>query len=180
MVDSIAFFLKANQQHKGFINMKKIIAIASLSLLPLTQAMADQDIGCGLGSMVFAGQEGKVVKVLGATTNGTSGNQTFGITFGTLGCDGTGPVTSTAKLSLFIDSNVDQIARDMSKGEGEALATLTELWGFTDQDKATFSSLAKANFSAVFTSENVTSQIVLENLNRLVANNTALSSYKLS
>lgn len=160
--------------------MKKFITIAALSLLPLTQAMADQDIGCGLGSMVFAGQEGKVVKVLGATTNGTSGNQTFGITFGTLGCDGTGAVTSTETVSLFIDGNVDQLARDMSKGEGETLATLAEVWGFTEQDKVAFSALAQANFSSVFTSENVTSQTVLENLNRLVANNEALSSYKLS
>ena len=56
--------------------MKKIIAISALTLLPLSNAMADQDIGCGLGSQLFAGQEGKVVKVLGATTNGTSGNQT--------------------------------------------------------------------------------------------------------
>ena len=160
--------------------MKKIIAVAAFTLLPLTQAFADQDIGCGLGSMVFAGQEGKVVKVLGATTNGTSGNQTFGITFGTLGCDGTGPVTSTETVSLFIDGNVDQLARDMSKGEGEALDTLAEVWGIVEQDKAAFASLAKANFSSVFSSENVTSQTVLENLNRLVANNAALSNYKLS
>ena len=82
--------------------MKKLIAVAAISFLPFTNVMADQDIGCGLGSMVFAGQEGKVFKVLGATTNGTSGNQTFGITFGTLGCDGTGTVTSSAKLALLL------------------------------------------------------------------------------
>ncbi|GHB69548.1 hypothetical protein GCM10008107_18590 [Psychrosphaera saromensis] len=160
--------------------MKKIIAIAALSLLPLSQAMADQDIGCGLGSMIFAGKDGKAVKILGATTNGSSGNQTFGISFGTLGCDGNGTVTSTETVSLFIDGNVDQLARDMSKGEGETLATLAEVWGIADQDKAAFATLAQANFSAVFTSENVTSQTVLENLNSLVANDVALSSYKLS
>ncbi len=160
--------------------MKKLIAVAAISLLPLSQAIADQDIGCGLGSMVFAGQEGKTVKVLGATTNGTSGNQTFGITFGTLGCDGTGPVTSTETVSLFIDGNLDQLALDMSKGEGETLATLAEVWGFSEQDKAAFTSLTQENFSAVFSSENVTSQTVLENLNRLVASNSGLSNYALS
>lgn len=160
--------------------MKKIIAIAALSLLPLSQAMADQDIGCGLGSMVFAGQQGKAFKILGATTNGISGNQTFGISFGTLGCDGNGTVTSSAKIALFIDGNVDQLARDMSKGEGETLATLADVWGIADEDKPAFATLAQANFSAVFTSENVTSQTVLENLNSLVASDEALSSYKLS
>ena len=160
--------------------MKKLIAVAAISLLPFTNVMADQDIGCGLGSMVFAGQEGKVVKVLGATTNGTSGNQTFGITFGTLGCDGTGPVTSTAKLALFIDGNMDNLARDMSKGEGETLATLAEVWGVAEQDQAAFNELAQANFSKVFTSENVTSQAVLENLNGLLSNNAQLATYTLS
>ena len=141
--------------------MKKLIAVAALSLLPFSNAMADQDIGCGLGSMLFAGQQGKGVKILGATTNGTSGNQTFGITFGTLGCDGTGTVTSSEKIALFIDGNMEQLARDMSKGEGETLATLAEAWGVADQDKAAFNALAQAQFSSVFTSENVTSQTVL-------------------
>lgn len=165
---------------KGFILMKKLIAIAALSLLPLTNAMADQDIGCGLGSMVFAGQEGKVVKVLGATTNGTSGNQTFGITFGTLGCDGTGTVSSSAKLALFIDGNMDNLARDMSKGEGDTLATLAEVWGVSAQDKAAFNELVQENFVNVFTSENVTSQAVLENLNALLSEDAQLSAYTLS
>lgn len=160
--------------------MKKLIAIAAISLLPFANAMADQDIGCGFGSMIFAGQEGKVMKVLGATTNGTSGNQTFGITFGTLGCDGTGTITSTAKLALFIDGNMDNLARDMAKGEGETLATLTEAWGVAAQDKAAFAELAQANFSEIFTSENVTSQNVLENLNKVIANNAQLSAYTLS
>ncbi|PKG40171.1 DUF3015 domain-containing protein [Psychromonas sp. Urea-02u-13] len=159
--------------------MKKLIAVAAISLLPFTSVMADQDIGCGLGSMVFAGQEGKVVKVLGATTNGTSGNQTFGITFGTLGCDGTGPVTSSEKLALFIDGNMDNLARDMSKGEGETLSTLATVWGVAEQDQATFNEVAQGNFSEVFTSENVTSQAVLENLNSLMSNNVALATYTL-
>jgi len=161
--------------------MKKLIAIAALSLLPLTNAMADSDIGCGLGSMVMAGQQGKVFKVLGATTNGTSGNQTFGITFGTLGCDnGDGTVTSTAKVSLFIDGNMDNLARDMSQGEGETLSTLAAVWGVAAEDQAVFNELAQANFSNVFTSENVTSQAVLENLNALLAENAQLAAYTLS
>ena len=160
--------------------MKKLIAISALSLLPLSTAMADQDIGCGFGSMLFAGKDGKVVKVLGATTNGISGNQTFGITFGTLGCDGTGTVTASTKVATFIDGNMEQLARDMSRGEGEALETLAEVLGVESQDKAVFNKLVQTQFSHVFTSENVTSQIVLENLNTLVANDAQLASYTLS
>ncbi|RYZ63378.1 MAG: DUF3015 domain-containing protein, partial [Proteobacteria bacterium] len=40
--------------------------------------------GCGLGNMIL----GKENQVFAATTNGTLGNQSFGITFGTLNCEG--------------------------------------------------------------------------------------------
>ncbi|EKO3697580.1 DUF3015 domain-containing protein [Vibrio metschnikovii] len=139
--------------------------------------MADSDIGCGVGTMIFDGKEGKVFKVLGATTNGTSGNQTFGITFGTLGCDGTGTINSAQKLALFIDGNLDNLARDIARGEGETLATLSEVWGIQASDKAAFNQLAKENFANVFQSENVTSQEVFTNLNTLVAQDQALAAY---
>lgn len=159
--------------------MKKLLAVAALaSTLPLSNvAMADSDIGCGLGTMVFDGKSGKVFKVLGATTNGTSGNQTFGITFGTLGCDGTGTINSAQKLALFIDGNMDNLARDIAKGEGETLATLSEVWGINEADKSAFNELAQQNFAEVFKSENVTSQEVFTNLNTLVAGDDALTAY---
>ncbi|GAB6260459.1 DUF3015 domain-containing protein [Photobacterium sp. CCB-ST2H9] len=160
--------------------MKKVIAAAVLAgLMPLSQAMADQDIGCGLGSMVFAGKEGKVFKVLGATTNGTSGNQTFGITFGTLGCEGDGVISSKEKLAMFIDGNMDNLARDIARGEGETLATLTDVWGMSDEAKAEFNTQARNNYAAIFASENVTSADVLANLNTMVADQNTLAAYAL-
>lgn len=159
--------------------MKKLLAVAALATtLPLSNvAMADSDIGCGLGTMIFDGKSGKVFKVLGATTNGTSGNQTFGITFGTLGCDGNGTISSAQKLALFIDGNMDNLARDIAKGEGETLATLSEVWGINQADKTAFNELAQQNFAEVFKSENVTSNEVFTNLNALVANDNALTVY---
>ncbi|ANS85774.1 DUF3015 domain-containing protein [Vibrio scophthalmi] len=159
--------------------MKKLLAVAALAAtLPLSNvAMADADIGCGLGTMVFDGKSGKVFKILGATTNGTSGNQTFGITFGTLGCDGNGTISSSEKLALFIDGNMDNLARDIAKGEGETLATLSEVWGVQASDKAAFNELAQENFAEVFKSENVTSQEVFANLNTLVAADATLAGY---
>lgn len=159
--------------------MKNLLAVATLAAtLPFANlAMADDDIGCGLGTMIFDGKSGKVFKVLGATTNSTFGNQTFGITFGTLGCDGTGTIDSKQKLAMFIDGNMDNLARDIAKGEGETLATLAEVWGIEAQDKASFNTLAKQNFAAVYSSENVTSNEVLNNLNSVVANDSQLSAY---
>ncbi|MCT7654288.1 DUF3015 domain-containing protein [Oceanimonas sp. NS1] len=161
--------------------MKKMFAVTALvSAFSFSNvAMADEDIGCGLGTMVFDGKSGKVHKVLAATTNGTSGNQTFGITFGTLGCDGTGTITSSQKLAMFIDGNMDNLARDIAKGEGETLATLSEVWGIQDADKIAFNAVAQENFATIFASENVTSSEVLVNLNDLIAQNEALASYRI-
>ena len=105
--------------------MKKLLAVALLA--SSSCVMADQDVGCGLGTMVWAGQSGLAPKILAATTNGTSANQTFGITSGTLGCQADGVISSRARLSMFMGTNSERLARDMSVGQGEALNVLADL-----------------------------------------------------
>jgi hypothetical protein len=68
-----------------------------LFVVPAGAAFADPDIGCGLGTQLWEGNKGLIPKVLGATTNGSFGNQTFGITFQTIGCHSTGTVTADAR-----------------------------------------------------------------------------------
>src|SRR4249920_2973942 len=84
-------------------------------------AFADPDIGCGLGTQIWTGSKGIAPKVLGATTNGTSGSQTFGISSGTIGCHQGGTVTADAKVQIFTGANLDRLARDMAQGGGETL-----------------------------------------------------------
>lgn len=160
--------------------MKKLLAIAVLSTLASTSAFADQDAGCGIGSMLFEGKSGVAPKVLASTTNGTSGNQTFGITFGTLGCGSDSKITASTKLELFIDGNMDNLARDIAKGEGETLATLAAVWGVEEADQAQFNAFAQAHFSDVFTSGDVTAQNVFDNLNALLTQDAALAVYKVA
>src|SRR5690554_3540402 len=66
--------------------MKKIIAGALLASAS-TLAFASP-AGCGLGTaVIFPDANQWYEHVLAATTNDTSGNQTFGMTSGTLGCE---------------------------------------------------------------------------------------------
>src|SRR5690348_10000976 len=58
--------------------------------------------GCGFGSMLFGKQPG-FIQVLAATTNGTFGSQTFGISTGTSNCTDTHPGPATSKA--FIGGN---------------------------------------------------------------------------
>ncbi|MCB1659333.1 MAG: DUF3015 family protein, partial [Pseudomonadales bacterium] len=116
--------------------MKKLLAVALLASSSVV--MADQDVGCGLGTMVWAGQSGLIPKILAATTNGTSGNQTFGITTGTLGCESDGVISSRARLGMFMGTNSERLARDMSVGQGESLDVLANLLNIKAEDKTTF------------------------------------------
>lgn len=131
--------------------MKKVL-FPLFVFLPVTAFAAANNVGsCGLGSKVFEGQKGVAPQVLAATTNGTFGNQTFGITSGTLGCSQDGVVTSAWKTAMFIDGNKAQLARDAASGQGETLDALAALLKVEAQDKAAFVSLTKARHAEIFT-----------------------------
>lgn len=156
--------------------MKKLLAIALLAGSS-SIALADQDAGCGLGTMIFAGQSGPVFKSLAVTTNGTFGNQTFGITTGTLGCETNGTITSRARLSMFTGSNLEHLARDMSVGHGETLNVLADLMGVKAADKAHFFQTTQTNFGTIFAPQNETAGQVLAALEKVMSDDATLAPY---
>jgi hypothetical protein len=105
--------------------MKKLFFVLALSVSSLALAAKPYGMGgCGLGSQLM-GKDGN--QVLAITSNGTSGNQTFGISSGTSNC-----VTAseqTAQIKTFIDNNYDAIITDMAKGQGETIRTLSGFYG---------------------------------------------------
>ena len=60
--------------------------------------------GCGWGNMLFEGQRGMAPHFLATTTNGTSGNATFGMTSGTNGCSTNGTLTYGGKPMLVVSN----------------------------------------------------------------------------
>lgn len=154
--------------------MKKVILAGLIAMAPLA-AQAGNSAGCGLGSQLFDGQNGLAPNVLAATTNGLSGNNTFGMTTGTLGCNSGDTVMAAA--GEFLDSNMERVARDMSTGQGESLETLAALIGVEDADKATFYSVSKANFSSIYSRNDVSSEEVLASLKAVMLSNETLAKY---
>lgn len=157
--------------------MKKILGLFAVGMLFTGTAAAKDSTGCGVGSMIFDGKSGIASQVLAVTTNGSTGNQTFGITSGTLGCDKDGTISSGAKLSMFTSENLDKLAQNMAVGEGESLATLADMIGIADEDKAAFYAATKTHFDAIFASEDVTARDVLVALEAVMANDEALVRY---
>lgn len=135
--------------------MKKIVfSLAAAGALALaSNAQAVDSTGCGLGSMAWRGQSGIAPQVLAATTNGLFGTQTFGITFGTSGCDPNGRITGgTGRMALaFMENNMEQYAMDAAAGRGETIETLA---GILNMDSEKLGEISKQNFAYMFNDQN--------------------------
>src|SRR5918995_5025350 len=121
--------------------MRMLIVPTVLALGLATPAALAQEgetansTGCGLGTIVFEGQKGVAPQVLAVTTNGTSGNQTFGITSGTLGCTQEGVVRPPTKVRMLLMSSLDNLAVDMARADGETLDSLASLLSVEGRDR---------------------------------------------
>ncbi|MCL7943395.1 DUF3015 domain-containing protein [Marinobacter sp. ATCH36] len=151
--------------------MKKLIAGA---LLMGASTLAFAQPGCGVGAMIWKGQSGIAPHVLAATTNGTFGNQTFGMTTGTLGCQTNQSVQS---MAMYMESNIDKVARDMSRGSGENLETLAVLLGVDEADRDSFRKALQDNFATIFPSSDTTSGEAVDAIVALLEKDEALSKY---
>jgi len=155
--------------------MKKLIIASALALTPFL-SYADTGPGCGWGAILFEGKDGLVSNVLAATTNGTLGNQTFGMTSGTAGCDGEKTVTMSA-AGDFLNNNMERVAKDMAIGGGESLETLAGLLGINESDKSTFFNVTQQNFTTIFNQAETNSKHVLTSLKSVMQSNASLSKY---
>lgn len=154
--------------------MKKVVVfVVLISVLlfvgtSIAATLNQKNTGCGLGSMLFADQNGLASQTFAVTTNGTFGNGTFGITSGTSNCDKPASFSSSQKLQEFVADNMDNLARDIARGNGEYLNTFAVLAGVPEVSRADFYSRLQANFSSIYTSEKVTHAEVLTNIETLV------------
>jgi DUF3015 family protein len=159
--------------------MKKLLAIMSLvAAFPAAALAAGADGSCGVGSMIFKGQSGVLPQILAITTNGSTLNQMFGVSSGTLGCTPDATVQSNMKTAMFIENNKEQLARDMSAGTGETLASLSHLIGVEAKDQAAFNRLTKDNVARIFATDTVATEQVVASLREVLASDATLSHYQ--
>jgi hypothetical protein len=109
----------------------------------------DNGPGCGLGKLAWG--EYKTPKniapqVMMATTNGTFGSQTFGISFGTSGCTNDGKVMAEHTANMFVASAFDTLSQEMAQGGGEHLTVLAALMGVPADQHPAFFALAQEHY----------------------------------
>ena len=115
--------------------------------------------GCGWGSQVMGKRGGQISA---ATTNGTSANQFFAITFGTSNCVEDENNEVAHRLDLFILGNKVALADDVARGSGETLSGLAQIMGCGDQNL--LNSKLQANFSKVFPNNEVVANEVSDSV----------------
>ncbi len=145
-----------------------LLSLGLCSLNALAQMRAQSgygEAGCGLGSMIFGSQKGGV-QILAATTNGSSGSQTFGMTSGTSNCSA---VFGKSTVD-FIEANKVSLTNDSARGQGESLNALSQLYGCDEETE--FAGTLQKNFADVFNSED---SVVIDQKIKSLLKNTKLS-----
>lgn len=141
-----------------------IAVAASLFFLPVSGFAAGYGAaGCGLGSMVIGSKPG-AEQIFAATTNGTFGSQTFGITFGTSNCGDHGLINVSKEREVFAQENYTSLIKEMAQGEGENLHTLASLYQCPATSYQEFGTMVRENFDHLVASEQTTSVELLSHL----------------
>jgi hypothetical protein len=151
------------------------VAAATLTLAAVASG-ADKygPAGCGLGSLIFEPNSG-FTQVLAATTNGTFGSQTFGISSGTSNCEGNGGGKASAKA--FVETNRVALAKDIARGQGETIDSLAKLAGC--QHPQAVGATLQRSFGRIFPSAAVTDGEVSQSVVETLAGDSALMCRKL-
>lgn len=129
--------------------MKKIFAAVLAFGSFAAFAGAHNMAGCGLGSLVFKNNT-KGHQILAATTNGTFGSQTFGITSGTLNCTENGVAKVEKKQEMFAEANYEVLSKEMAQGKGQTLTAFANVLGCEKSATSDFAKLCQNKYKSTF------------------------------
>ena len=138
----------------------------------------DNGPGCGLGKLAWADYKTPkniAPQVMMATTNGTFGSQTFGISFGTSGCTNDGKVMAEQQTNLFVASTFETISGDMARGGGEHLAALATLMGVPVDQQPAFFALTQQQYQVLVQAGETSSVAVVKALQDVMGGHPVLA-----
>lgn len=144
--------------------MKKLVVVFALCFTFIASNLFANNAGVGIGTVLLKGKQGKVMELIATCLNGLCGNGTFAITTGTLGYK-EGAVIGVNIVDVYVAENMDSLANDIAKGDGEYLDTLAHLMKVENKDA--FKEKLHNNFNSIYTSEDVTSKEIVANINKI-------------
>jgi len=156
------------------------LIICSVLLLQAASAGAagnpDNGPGCGLGKLAwmdYGSQKQIAPQVMMATTNGTFGSQTFGISSGTSGCTNDGIVMKNKHINM-ASGAFPSLAAEMAQGRGEHLAALATLLGVPEEAQPEFFALVQEKYTILVGSDDTTPVTMLQALQAAMAERPVL------
>jgi hypothetical protein len=134
--------------------MRKVALFTAVAVVVPSLALAAGNHpmgGCGLGYLLLSNKDNtKVTQVLGATTNGTFGSQTFGISSGTSGCTEDGAVKFARATEVFAEVNLTTLRHEMAAGQGEYVNAFAGLLGASETNRPALVSFLQTEYQSLF------------------------------
>jgi len=160
-----------------------VLAIAfALTCFQATGVLAapnpDNGPGCGLGKLAWSDyqhQKNIAPQVMMATTNGTFGSATFGISSGTSGCTNDGTIMAEHKATLFAELNFENLSQDMAQGGGEHLASLATLLGVPAEQQPAFFAMTQDKYQTLIRSGETSPAAMLKALHEAIEQHPVLA-----
>lgn len=149
---------------------KLTIAIAALvfALTPSFAGKVADNCGCGLGVVALGEEDGLVSQVVALTLNGICWNQLFGMSSGTLECDPPEALVQNDKVRQFVANNMDHLIADIASGQGDSLESLADLMSVDGENRFELFDSLQQNFDKIFTTDEVTVDQVLANMDAVI------------
>jgi hypothetical protein len=144
---------------------KLLFVVAVLAMSTSVFAAKYGSAGCGLGSMIFEGDQTWWKQVLAATTNGT-GMQTIGISLGTSNCDSPAPL-KVGQAEAYVEANKVALANDIARGNGETIVGLSKVYGCANSTE--FGRALKSNYTMIFPNTTANSKEITHSINTVAS-----------
>ncbi len=163
--------------------MKKVLMMSVAVLFGMQAGLVmaanpDTGPGCGLGKLAwgdYKGQKEIAPQVMMATTNGTFGSQTFGISSGTSGCTNDGKIMGDSKTVMFAELNFNDLSQEMAQGQGEHLASLASLMGIPADKQDEFFAMTQERYTSLVKAGETSPVAMVKALNEAIAGHPILA-----
>jgi hypothetical protein len=144
---------------------KLLFVVAALIMTSSAFAAKYGSAGCGLGSMIFEGDQTWWKQVLAGTTNFT-GLNTIAISLGTSNCDSPAPL-KIGQAEAYIEANKVALANDIARGNGETIVGLSKVYGCANSTE--FGRALKSNYTMIFPNTTADSREITHSINTVAS-----------
>ena len=152
-------------------NLRRALVLAAIALCGSSASAYHYGMaGCGIGSLAFKDQPGKI-QIVAATLNDLISPQTSAISSGTSGCvdHQGGDVAAT-----YIESNNEVIKKEVAQGHGESLNGLLTMWGCSDS--ATVGSVLQSNYNQIYSTSTPEAAQVSQSMKSVIKSSQATAT----